>query len=254
MTGASMKKYFLMLMAISLISCGGSGSSSSSNNDGNNLNEGALPPGNQVEMSYHLATQLKTADGSLSLPITYPEDYKVILGVASNGTLSAYAHDFPSMVLRICKTGSTKRDCDAFTDQIGLDVDLVFDVCGADNDKNCGTKDQTLVTGTLLKDGTMSLDSVPVRARVFSITATLDGFTAPDTATGLLTFPHIVLSLSTDNVTSGSLTATGSKLSQKKATLVGGGVLPADMQQLSGADYIAMFTGTFDKDPLSFLQ
>lgn len=247
---------FLFLAA----ACGGSSSTDEPEVTPNITPTGTSSSGTKVNFNYQFTVATESNSMALDTSIVFPNSggFNVPLSVQSNGIVSMKAADFPRMVLRVCRTGSASANCSYFytPDETVLDagdVDLVFDACSAATDAECGAKDASLFTGTLKADGTMNINSIAIRIRVFAVTDSLDGFSANATQGGLLSLPRMIVAITTDTVTTGSLSATGSKVAGKKVGFVGAGVIPSSMPYIGGLAFLSTITGSFDVDPLGLL-
>jgi len=134
-------------------------------------------------------------------------------------------------------------------------MDLVIDSCGrliADN--QCGSIDETTYIGALDDNGNMNIDDVSIRIRTFFVTTDSDGFSAQATDEGLLLFKRLIIDLTTDTVTSGSLTQTGTPVSNNQVTLVSAGIISSTVPELGGANFLAVLDGEFNTNPFNLLN
>lgn len=252
-----MKRILFLLLVSFLSGCGeantgsstASGSESPSGTDTSDL-------GTQTNLTFLFTVQTDSeVDDTLDFAVVFPSSYIVPLYVQSNGTISFLANEFPRMVFRACANDSPTSDCHTYLDDLDIDIDLVIDACGeVEEDENCGEADTTVYSGTLSDDGSMNINAVSIRIRLFAVTDNLDGYTADDTDTGLMTLSRLIVRITTGAVQTGGLTETGSRLNNKAVKLVGGGLIPDDMPTLGGAHYVASMTGSFDGDPLALLE
>lgn len=251
----------MLFLVLTTAACGSSGSDSK-------VDLGAGPQvsalGSAAPFTFTFKTTTSYNGGIVDLD--FREIYSVPLYVKSDGEVSLLAREFPRMVVRICQPSSTDPSCDVLIDdsRVGDGVDLVMDLCGEGIDNaDCGPKDGTMYEGSVNADGHLVVTALDVRIRVFLLGGTgPDGHEALVTAGGLLPdLPRLKVVVQTDpDIKTGALIATGSRVKvnstdlKAEATLVAGGVIPDNMQVLSGAYYTSTMTGTFDVNPLGLLQ
>lgn len=252
-----LRKYLFLPFVLLLISCSSGDSNSSNQNDDEDVDPNVSSAlGTKVVLSYEFEGALVGDDLNVTLP--FPDTYSMTLYIQDTGTVSLRAKDLSRMVLRICDSSTTRSDCDMELDDIDLDVDLVFDACGEQADtghNDCGDDDSTIYTGSLDSDGSLFINAIAMRIRIFAVTSSLDGYSASDTDEGLLpNLERITVKITTGSVSSGGLSDAGSPVSNKQVTLVSAGIVPDDMTLVSGASYLGVVDGTFDIDPLSLIQ
>lgn len=245
------KKYWFCL------SCG---SSTSGGDDLRMLDEEESPVssnlGNLTRLTFQfeIRTDSSTND-NLDLQILHPQSFVIPVYIQEDGLVSVKAGEFPKMVLRLCRVSSSTANCDVRTDDVDFDVDLVLDSCGSDRtDIQCGSADPTVFSGLVQSDGFVLVNAIAIRVRLFVAGTSSDGYTAGSIDPGLIVLERIEVSVSTGEVTMGSLMATGALLENSTIKLVAGGLIPASMPRLGGANYLAILQGTFDVDPLSLLE
>lgn len=252
-----LKKYLFCFFALLLLSCSSGGSDSSNqDNDDDVDSDVSSALGSKVVLNYEFEGALVGDDLNVTLP--FPDTYSMTLYIQDSGTVSLRAKDLSRMVLRICDSSTNRTDCDMELDDIDLDVDLVFDACGEQADtghNDCGDDDSTIYTGSLDSDGSLFINAIAMRIRVFAVTSSLDGYSASDTDEGLLPdLERITVKITTGSVSSGALSDSGSAVSNKQVTLVSAGIVPDDMTLVAGASYLGVVEGTFNIDPLSLIQ
>ncbi|EKD42075.1 MAG: hypothetical protein ACD_73C00343G0001 [uncultured bacterium] len=257
-----MKKQFLILCLLALtVACGGAASSDSSGNTDNSANTSQTDNtlGTKLNLTYNFKIQVSDS-GGVHEPYVFPQEYTTPLYVKSNGTVTLRAKDYPRMVLRICPTSSARSDCDIKVntdDDIGSGIDLTLDLCGINNSHSqCGDGDTTNFAGLLASDGSLTINAVAVRVRVFYLNNDgPTGYSASDTATGFVSdLPRITASIRTNpDIISGGLKAFGQKVTDTDITLIAGGVIPSDMPDLGDASYIVTMEGIFDEAPLDLI-
>lgn len=252
------KKLFLSFLTIILLShCGGTSSSTNSNSTSTSSNQTTITSNDtNTELSFTLTLQIDADDDTFDFTVTMPDEYTVPLKVESDGTVTMYANDFPKVIYRICETSSDETDCDARTDQIGIDIDLVIDACGRFlTDASCGDSDSTQFSGTLSEDGSITIDNVAIRSRIFAITDSSDGFNADSTDSGLTSLDRIMVDITTGDVSTGDLESSGSNVDEdQNVTLVASGSVSSDTPYMGSAVFIGTITGSFDEDVLEFLE
>lgn len=202
-----------------------------------------------------------TAPCGTGTTFAFPDEYAVPLYLDPTGELTLRAQEFPRMVLRLCNLSTDRDDCDLRLNdnRLSQGADLVLDLCGSDrNDDECGDEgdDPTLFEGSITPEGRMLLTGINVRIRVFLLgTSGPDGHSASDTAGGILLLPRLTVVTQTDPaINTGILSGIGERIADQTVTLVSGGILPAEMQELGGTHYLSTMIGTFDVDPLSLLE
>ncbi|MDO8519593.1 MAG: hypothetical protein Q7T11_05460 [Deltaproteobacteria bacterium] len=202
----------------------------------------------------------KSTYGEEVVDLIFPETYTVPFYIKPDGQVTVLAREFPKMVLRICPTSSADPLCDVPMDAKGLGegVDLVMDVCGEEQGHaECGPKDGSFYEGSLNEEGHLLVAALEVRIRVFLLDGDgPDGFEASVTASGLFpNLPRLKVVMQTDpEIRTGILSGIGSRVAEKAAVLVAGGIIPEGMEALSGEHYLAALDGTFDLKPLDLLQ
>lgn len=228
--------------------------------------------GTPVRLTFNFSLQFDATDDSFDFPIELNDDFALRLYVNQDGTVAILANDFPRMVYRLCAEGSETDGCHSYYDEEdeeqwdlalgGSDFDIVIDSCGSSiADEDCGAPDDTTFTGTLSTDGTLVLENMAFRVRAFFVTEELDGYTAEDSDTGLLTSDDSIR-LTISRITTGAvainagdnLSAEGAAVENSMVTLVGAGVIPSSVPDLGGSYFIGTIDGTFSYDPLSLLE
>jgi len=209
-----------------------------------------------LSLTFHLTLTIDSEDDDLDLTVDLEDAFTLDMFLSENGTISLQAQDMPKMVYRICATDSTETNCDGISDATGgLDVDLVIDSCGRlIADSQCGSIDETTYTGDLDANGNMNIEDISIRLRTFFVAADSDGFSAQATDEGLLFFKRLIIDLTTDTVTSGSLTQTGTPVSDNQLTLVSAGIISSTVPELGGADFLAVLDGEFNTNPFNLLN
>lgn len=257
------KETFFIFLIFSFVgwfclSCGSSSTSEGGDVQEPDEEENSVPSnlGNLTQLTFQFETQTDSStNDELDLQIIYPRSFTIPLYIKEDGLVSIRASEFPKMVLRLCRVSSSSASCDVPTDDVDFDVDLVLDACGSGRaDTQCGTADPTVFFGLVKSDGFMLVNAVAIRVRLFAVSTSSDGYTAGSTDQGLLVLERVVVSVSTGSVTTGGLTAMGTLLENNTVKLVAGGLVPASMPKLGGANYLAILQGTFDVNPLSFLE
>lgn len=221
------------------------------------------PEGSTVNFSFQFSSQLDATNNDLDSTLVYPDTYTVPLSITESGEVTLLAKDFPQLIFRICSAGSTAAQCHLRLDgDLPIDgtntqeaADIVIDACGQGiTDANCGLKDSTVFTGKMNADGSMDINGVGIRVRVFLVKTNSDGFRAEDEDTGLLPLERISVRVTTGSVTTGNLSGTGSPISNRQITLVAGGLVPSSYPEVGGSNFISKLTGEFDIDPLALLK
>lgn len=210
--------------------------------------------GTKVNLSYEFSNVLdKDLDGTVDFSADYSQTYSLPVYILADGTVTAWAKDFPTMIYRICKTMQT--DCDAVYNQLPAEgVDLVLDACGVSvKDAGCGANDLTTFSGSINKNGELLLRDVSMRSRVFFVGETTNGYTQNSADQGAYNLDRILLTLTTGLADVGSLSNSGVTLKNNEVTLVTGGTLSEDTPLIPGAAFSATLLGTFDTDPLELL-
>lgn len=258
-----MKKWTLLIFCAGWLA-GCATTSELSTNEPENPEANLTALGNAVPLNFELAVQIKSdSDSSINFQIPFPSLYSAPMYVTSDGTISMIASEFPRIVYRVCQTDSTDSECMAFysgLDDTKFDIDFVIDSCGKDiSDKYCGDTDGTIYNGILSDDGSIYINGISLRIRIFYASSSPNGYTATATNTGLTFDPplsRMTVNISTANVSSGSsLSATGSRINDDgEVTLVSAGIIPYNFPAMGGAHYVSSLTGTFDIDPLSLLE
>ena len=249
------KRLIPILCLLISTGCGNADSFNRSDNGDDGADISVSEAGTAVTFTYFFETQLDSDDDLLDFAFPYPHNYSVPLFVQKNGTVTLFARNFPPMVLRICEVASS--DCDLMFDDLGIDkIDVVLDSCGRElDDEECGEGDDTAYTGTLSNDGSLTINAISIRVRVFAVTGSSDGFTADAADTGLIPgMERLVVKVTTGTVTTGDLAASGSRVNASAVKLVAAGIISDDMPTLGGVHYISSLTGTFDIDPLGLLK
>lgn len=235
-------------------------------------NADASVNGTPVRLAYNFDLTIDSTGDAFDFDIDLADDYALRLYINQDGTVALLASDFPRMVYRICAEGSDTSGCHFTYDEedeedwglelAGGDFDIVIDSCGAAMaDEDCGSPDDTVFTGSLASDGTLAIENMEFRVRAFFVTEELDGYTAEDSATGLLT-SDTSIRLTISHITTGAvainagdhLSAEGAAVSNSMVTLVGAGVIPSSVPELGGSYFIGTIAGTFSYDPLSLLE
>lgn len=232
-------------------------------------NADAVVNGTPVRLAFNIALALDATDDGFDFDFEFPDDYSLRMYINQDGTVAILANDFPRMVYRLCAQGSDKDGCHSYYDEDdydietgGNDFDLVIDSCGsAMADEDCGAPDDTAFTGTLLSDGTLVIENMEFRVRIFLVSEELDGYTAEDSDTGLLTSDDSIR-LTISRITTGAvainagdhLAAEGAAVENSMVTLVGAGVIPSSVPDLGGSYFIGTINGIFSYDPLELLD
>lgn len=209
-----------------------------------------------INLTFNIDILLEAEDDATTLEISLNDDYTLPLHLDSNGDLTVRAKDMPTMIYRVCATGTTQTGCDTYSDLTsGLNADLVIDSCGrlVDN-ADCGTSDDTTFSGSISDDGSMIINDLSIRIRAFLVTSTSSGSAADDGDAGLLTFHRMVMDLTTTTVSTNDFTQTGSSITNKTVTLVATATVATTSTDFESADFIATLTGTFDVDPLGMID
>lgn len=248
------RRFLYLLFLIIAAGCGSSSTSPQPVDPGPEVS--AL--GSVAHFTYQFQTTTTTDSGTFDL--NFPETYSVPLYIKPDGEVTVLAREFPRMVYRLCPLGSTDTTCNINLDlpALGNGVDLVMDLCGEGvANADCGPKDGSLYDGSVNSEGRLVIPALDVRIRIFLLGGTgPDGYTADVTDSGILSnLPRLQVVVQTDpEIKTGILSDIGTRILNKEAKLVAGGIIPAGMAQLSGAHYISAMTGTFDIDPLLLLQ
>lgn len=258
------KKLCLIFTLAGFISCGSSGGDSSTtgtdntpSNASENQNNSAI--GTKLNLSYNFQIQIADENG-INTPYSFPKNYTAPLYINSEGSVTIKAREFPKMVLRICPKGSV-NSCDIYINStdtdLGNGLDLVLDLCGfSKSHAECGPNDGTTFSGSLTDNGSLSISGIAVRVRVFNLDGGPNGNTASVTAGGFISdMPRITVSLKTNpDISINGLHAFGNEVSDRDVTLIGGGVIPANMPELGSASYVITLDGTFNQAPLDLLN
>lgn len=255
--------YLLLAGLLVLAQCGGGAENGGIDDD---LNPDLSALGTRVNLTYSFINRIDSPDNAFDSQIDYPTSFSVPLYVLPNGLVSLRAADFPKMRLRVCFPGSNAPLCDVRATQnidLGVDgaedaFDLVLDACGQGRaDKDCGEKDPTIFLGALQSNGSLTVNGIILRARIFLIKAASDGERAAATDRGLMVLSRIPVRVTTEAVTAagaGSLSGTGIRLANRQISLVAAGVIPASMPELGNSQYQGSLSGEFDIDPLMILE
>ncbi len=253
-----MKRLFLLTLFLSFLgACATQSTTTTSGGTEGTTDPSITALGTQANLTFTFEIQIKSdSDSSIDFDIPFPSSYTVPLYVDSDGTVSMQAGDFPRMVYRVCKTDSTTSGCMSNYSGATFDVDVVIDSCGTSvTDTNCGDADGTVYTGILGDDGSIYINALSMRMRLFAATSSVNGYTATDGNSGLAVLSRMSVNISTANVASGTLSASGSPIdADNKVTLVSAGLIPSDIAVIGDAHYLSSLAGTFDMDPLSLLQ
>lgn len=256
--GQLIRKLAIFLLFFTITACAGSGLDEDDEFD-EDPDPGLSALGSSVKLTYQFSNQLSTDDGDFP-EFVYPTEYEATFYIKDDGEVSLRAKDFPRMVLRICPSDTTMTDCDILfdNDAVSFGIDLVLDLCGDGLDHDdCGDSDPTIFKGTLTSEGRLVIPTIAVRSRIFLVgTSGPDGRTADDTDSGILpTLPRLITVVRTDPaIETGELEGIGERVNDRSVKLVAGGIIPDGMPELGGAHYLSTITGTFDVDPLSFLE
>lgn len=213
--------------------------------------------GTAFSMDFVFAISIDSLDDAYDVDTDFADTYEITLYVKPDGTASLVASEFPTIIYRVCELTSSRTDCDTYTDATDDDVDLVIDACHFADDTLCGDTDETVVSGTLATSGRFFMNDVAIRSRIFAVTSSTVGRNIDETDSGLIDVDPLTTDLTTGTVTINGgegLTATGSRLSNRDITIVGGGIIPASYPVLANSYFIGMIVGTFDQDPLTILE
>ncbi len=213
--------------------------------------------GTAFSMDFVFAISIDSLDDAYDVATDFADTYAITLYIKADGTASLVASEFPTIIYRICELTTTRTDCDAYTDATDQDVDLVIDACSYADDSLCGDTDETVISGTLSSSGRFSMNDVPMRSRIFAVTSSTTGRSIDETDSGLIDVDPLTTDLTTGTVTingGDGLSATGSPLSNREITIVGGGIIPASYPVLANSYFIGTIVGTFDQDPLTVLE
>jgi hypothetical protein len=241
-----------------ILNCGGASTDSSNeNNEESSSNSSSSSSSNNSdhELEFSFGLSLTISDDDQSLEVDFPSQYDLDLYLSEEGELTVYAKDFPTMVYRICMNSSDLSGCHSYSDELGIDADIVIDSCGRlVSDEDCGNQDNTSFSGTIDSDGSMSINSISIRTRLFAINSDSSGYTADESDTGLIELNRMVISINTDDTSSGSLVANGNPIDDSEVTLVAAGTLSSAAPALAGADFVTEISGSFDENPLDILS
>jgi len=213
--------------------------------------------GTAFSMDFVFAIAIDSLDDAYDVATDFADTYEITLYIQADGTASLVANEFPTIIYRICELTTTRTDCDAYTDATDQDVDLVIDACSYADDALCGDTDETVISGTLASSGRFFMSDVPMRSRIFAVTSSTTGRSIDETDSGLIDVDPLTTDLTTGTVTingGDGLSATGSPLSNREITIVGGGIIPASYPVLANSYFMGTIVGTFDQDPLTILE
>lgn len=257
------KVLFPTVALMLLLSCGGGGSTPAANDDGE-ASPSVSALGEKVQLAFTLSLKMHLA-GEEFPELVFPANHILAFYLRSNGAVSVKASEMAPMIVRVCPSGTSLKDCDVISDDqgIGAGLDLVIDLCGLGRSHSqCGDGDPSTFSGSLTGDGRLLIAGLGIRLRVFLLgTSGPEGADAAATAGGFIPdLPRLSVALRTDpSVETGELTGVGVRVANSTVTLVGGGILPSmtiseDLPDLSGAHYVATLNGIFDRDPLQILE
>lgn len=233
----------LALLPFLQLACGGSSTEPTSLQASGSESAQAMSESNST-LTFSVSLQLDATNNNYDMTTAFAEDYQLPLTIEAE-SLTANASDFPKMVYRVCQTDSGTASCDFITDALGFELDVVVDSCGRlVDDSDCGASDDTGYTGTLSESGDMTINDISLRLRLFLVDDDGDGYSAADSDEGLVTLNRIIVDLTTDSATSGSLSAQGSNLNGNDVTLVAAGVLSSTTPELGAAHFVATITGS----------
>jgi hypothetical protein len=259
--GKMNKGLSVWVLALFAIACGGGGEDgtdlppdSSSNVSANGLGETAF-------LTFHFTVQVSDSVSSAVPPrLTFPATYVAPFHVKPNGDVSLVAKEFPPMVLRICPTGLLDSFCATYVDddRVGDGLDLVMDLCKVGlPHSNCG-EDASIFKGRLTPDGSLFINGIDVRVRVFLLVGDGSGptgKTARESDGGFIAdMPRLTVKVHTDRAASGKLSADGQKVEDKHVRLVSAGIIPENMPEIGLANYLGIIEGNFTVDPLDWLD
>lgn len=244
----------IIILALGLSACGGSGLDTVGTGGATSATDVPSFEAN-TELSFTLTIAIDSADDDLDFAIDLENPYTMPLKIEGDGTVNVRAQDIERMVYRVCALNSQTPDCDTHTELITGDFDIVIDSCGRFvGDENCGGDDDTIYSGLFSADGSLSIDDLSIRMRIFLVTDEQDGTTADDTDEGLAAMNRLIIDLTTSKASAGSLSAEGSEWDGQKIVLVSAGTISSTVETLGGSDFATLLTGTFSPDPFTLLD